>query len=73
MSSSKGSWSGLQMKIGSYGSMAKLSSSEKKIYTDCCDRVSMKILESIPNPQRLYYKCEKKTCNFIRWWKPTKQ
>ena len=40
----------------------------------CQRRAAIKISESIPNPNRLYYCCPNDHgCGFFRWWEPTKE
>lgn len=73
MSSSKDSWHGYAYKDGELQVNGKVIKFINKFCIDYSDRVSLKISKSIPEPQRLYYKCEKKTYNVFRWWEPTKQ
>ena len=73
MLSSKGSWSGYADEDGELQINGKVIKFRNKFCTDCGDQVLVKISGYIPNPQRLYYKYKKKTCNLFKWWEPTKQ
>lgn len=38
----------------------------------CNKRAIGRISESVSNPNRLYFKCEKEVCNFFKFWEPKK-
>ena len=42
-----------------------------KSCTDCGERATIKISESVANFKRLYYKCERPGCDYFRWWEPS--
>ena len=42
-----------------------------KSCTNCGEQATIKILKSAANPKRLYYKCERPSCDYFRWWEPS--
>lgn len=41
---------------------------KNKSCTDCGERATIKVPESIANFNRLYYNFERLGCNYFKWW-----
>ena len=50
---------------------SKVITFRNKSCIDCGEQATIKVSESVINPKRLYYKCERPGCDYFRWWEPS--